>query len=163
MDLDGDFISTDIRYREKTCNNKKDAAIPANNGARKKVGDTKSVSNKVQVDKAKCVEVEKVKGAECSVEVPKLEDGATDSGGASTECSTAGGGANIECGGASIEVEKGEKSKGSVDAIPKDESGVSVECVKQMSKEKIRRIGQHLSGSKGKCSVVLFCWIIIVV
>ena len=44
-----------------------------------------------------------------------------------------------------------------------DESGVSVECVKQMSKEKIWRIGQHLSGSKGKCSVVLLCWIIIVV
>ena len=116
------------------------------------------------MDKAKCVkvvDVEKVKGAECSVEVPKVEDGATASGGANIECSTASGGANIEC--SSSEVEKGEKSKGSVDATPMDESGVSVECVKQISKENIRRIGQHLSGSKGKCSVVLFCWIIIVV
>ena len=92
MDLDADYASTDIWYRDKNSTNKKDAAIPANNGARKKVGATKSV-----------------------------------------------------------------------DATPRDENSVSVECVKQMSKEKIRRIGQHLSGSKGKCSVVLLCWIIIVV
>ena len=58
----------------------------------------------------------------------------------------------------------GERSKGSVDATPADEDSVGVQCqVKQMSKEKIRRIGQHLSGSKGKCSVVVLCWIIIVV
>ena len=112
------------------------------------------------IDKAKCGEGDEVKkvvvrGAECvgySEEAPKVEDGISDVGGASVEC----------CG---VEVEKGEKDKGRVDAAPKDGGSVSVECqkIKQMSREKVRRIGQHLSGSKGECDVVLLCLIIVVV
>ena len=178
MDVDADYASTDIRYRDRICVDNKDTAVLVDNGAKRKVGAIKS-ANKVQASKAKCgesVKVESVKGAGClgnSVEVPILEDGATASGGAGClgdsvevprveDGATASGGANVEC--SSSEVEKGERRKGSVDATPADEDSVSVKCqVKQMSKEKIRRIGQHLSGSKGKCSVVLLCWINIVV
>ena len=113
------------------------------------------------VDGAKCggddkVEKVELRGAECvgyHGESSKGKDEISSVEGASVEC----------CG---VEVEMGEKDKGGVGVEPIGDGGnVSVECgkIKQMSREKLRRIGQHQSGSKGECGVVLLCLIIVVV
>ena len=168
MDVEGEYASTDIRYRgNNSIKGGKAGAKPKASGLKRKVTIVAEASDEV----SKCLaggEVSVVDGAECSGDekVKNVEEvGAECIGGAgetfkgeneklSVES------VNIECCGVGAEVGMGEKEKGGASVGPVGGGGNNgAECgrIRQMSREKLWKLFQHLNGGKGECSVVLFC------